>query len=160
MRPKEGAKIELLREIGQFHGVFLFFFLFFSLFFFLISVFYLCFSPKRKCEPSSRGQKRFPFQERKTENRFVPDPFSRSLAPIQQYFPPKRAHFPLPLSKRVRTSNTLSKLPNAPFLLSTHLTCGKDEWDLCNCRQLPPPRYQVARQTFGNKRAEISLNNK
>ena len=46
-------------------------------------------------------------------------------APKQQYLPPKRAHCPWPLFKRVRTSNTLLKLPNAPFLPSPHLTHGK-----------------------------------
>ena len=36
-------------------------------------------------------------------------------APKQQYLPLKRARFPWPLSKSVRTSNTLSKLPNEAF---------------------------------------------
>ena len=39
----------------------------------------LAFSLKRKSETASRGKKRFPFQERKTEFRFETEPFCRSL---------------------------------------------------------------------------------
>ena len=72
---------------------------------------------------------------------------------IQQYLPPKRAHFPLLLSKRVRTTNTLSKLPIAPFLLSTHLKVARGHvsaiWDPGD------PHWSLIKQYLAPKRAHF-----
>ena len=43
----------------------------------------------------------------------------------QLYLPVEQTHFPKLLSKRVKTSDFLSKLPNESFFSSTHLTPGK-----------------------------------
>ena len=55
------------------------------------------------------------------------DPGYPHQSPQTTIITPKTSPLSLVVSKRVRTSNTLWKLPNAPFLLSTHLTCGKGQ---------------------------------
>ena len=51
-------------------------------------------------------------------------------APKQQYLPPEQAHLLGPLSKRVKTSNCLSKLQNEPlfFLSPSHHWQGAMYW--------------------------------
>ena len=53
------------------------------------------------------------------------DPGDPHRSPQTTIFTPKTSLFSLAAFQKVRTSNSLSKLPNASFLLSTHLTHGK-----------------------------------
>ena len=66
-------------------------------------------------------------------------------APKQKYLPPKKAGFPWPLSKRGKTSNSLSKLPNeylfsqpTSLLARGHVLASWDPWD----------SHQIPRSTF------------